>query len=476
MQKKDLFKRGFYISSKALEINVPGVSDWNSINIDGFFFGHHEKCNFFHSKNNGYSKYSHVFFGYPTDIDNPEYSPETIGEFSLYTLIEHGFEAYEKYIAYLGGRFLSVLINSKESQVVIHPDCHATYSCYYHRHGEDIVFSSHVNLLQQMFDLKIDETAAEIRKSKNYIAPGGKYNPGLLTPYENICLVFPNCKAEFNNIEKKFSHKRFYPFVSEGKVVNNNRCASDFPDLFEAHIKSIVKDNEFYISLTAGLDSRATFFASKNVSNINNIKSFTYFRGEKSSPSMIKDLVVASNLAFSICVPHKAVLVKDISYSSDFHKFYSEVFRRCARFPSLARAYNEELPHDILSLISTCSETGMAFYKKRDEKVITAELLARLYTPSSINKEKVVIDCFEDYISYVEFNSDRLGWLDPYDAFYWEHRNGKWASLWYSEADLSHFSVVPYNQRGVIEAMLSAPLVDRKEKRLIIDYISKNSF
>ncbi|NCC60771.1 MAG: hypothetical protein EOM12_07475 [Verrucomicrobiae bacterium] len=475
----NLFSRGFFISSNPLEPPIPEIKDWRLLEAGDFLFGFQEKCNVTITeampgaeKNN--SLY-HIFIGYPTDIDNHDYSPDKIGEKALYVYNCEGFDGYEKYIAYLGGRFLSVVVDTGLSRMTIHPDCHATYACYYSFSEDNVVFASHVNLLREMLNLEDDDIATSIIKSENYKSPGGKYYPGLLTPYKSASLLFPNCRIEFDKESKALTHKRFYPFMRNGKVVGNKKNKENFPHYLDANIKSIVKDKEFYISLTSGLDSRVTFLASLKTSALDKIRSFTYFRGEKSSEEQVKDLVTASELSFARKIPHKAVLIKSVDYSSGFHKFYAKSFKRCARFPSLARAYYEELPHDILSLVSTCSETGMAFYKKRDVNDISPSLLARLYTPSSVNKDPAVIKCFEDYIEATEFNNSRLGWLDPYDAFYWEHRNAKWASLWYSEADLAHFTVVPYNQRDIIESMLAAPFNERKEKKLLLDYLESQA-
>ena len=55
---------------------------------------------------------------------------------------------------------------------------------------------------------------------------------------------------------------------------------------------------------------------------------------------------------------------------------------------------------------------------------------------------------------------------DWHDMFYWEHRNSKWASLWYSEVDMTGFAIVPYNDRKLIEMMLSLPLEHRLSRTL----------
>ena len=182
---------------------------------------------------------------------------------------------------------------------------------------------------------------------------------------------------------------------------------------------------------------------------------------------MSHDLFQASERAYKAGIPHRVVDLKPLDATSSFHKMYSKSFRLGARFPSLAKAYYEDLPHDILSLVSTCSETGTVFYTERSNQNITPELLASKFSPSKIKDNPDVIKSFEEYIEHTMFTEEKLGGLDFYDVFYWEHRNAKWASLWYSEADLSHFTVVPFNQRTLIELMLSIPLEQRASKELL---------
>ncbi len=74
---------------------------------------------------------------------------------------------------------------------------------------------------------------------------------------------------------------------------------------------------------------------------------------------------------------------------------------------------------------------------------------------------------FEQYIRATEFTNDRIGAYDYHDLFYWEHRNSKWASIWYSEIDLSHRVLLPFNSRALIELMLALPFPERRDKVLL---------
>lgn len=461
---ESFFSRGYYVTKKSSNENV--LKEWSSLLVGGYRFKFHPKTEFYISQASGEEEYV-VFVGKPTCIENPSYSSHEICCKSAKILNDHGFNSFLHYVAYLGGRFLAFVIRNEVSLKVV-PDCHATYACYY----SDVdggSFASHVNLLGLVEGLPVNEKARSIVNSSEYKAPGGKYYPALMLPYEKALTLIPNCYIE-NSYSSGVTYSfRFYPFsntelhkdLSKSEIIRKFQCA------LLANLRGIVKDQNFYVSLTGGMDSGVALSSIINSELKSNAKAFTYFNASSPTEGAIKDVMAASGRAFSSGIQHKVLDLKPLDMSSTFHRMYSRSFKLGARFPSLARAYYEELPHDILSLVSTCSETGTAFYRNRDEKEISPEVLANKFSRSAVCKNRDVIESFSDYIDYTQFDKSSLGPIDFYDAFYWEHRNAKWASLWYAEADLSHFTVVPFNQRNIIELMLSLPLKEREEKDIL---------
>lgn len=83
-------------------------------------------------------------------------------------------------------------------------------------------------------------------------------------------------------------------------------------------------------------------------------------------------------------------------------------------------------------------------------------------------------EAFAEYADFACFQLGRLENFDPYDLFYWEHRNSRWLANRYHEADLGHRVLLPYNLRMIQEVMLSVPneyrLDQAFQKRLIEIY------
>ena len=71
-----------------------------------------------------------------------------------------------------------------------------------------------------------------------------------------------------------------------------------------------------------------------------------------------------------------------------------------------------------------------------------------------------------DYAEFTEFSEDKIKGFNFYDLFHWEHRLSKWASIGYSEYDLSVSTALPMNSRRMIEAMLSVSEAHQFDKSI----------
>ncbi len=457
----NIYARGYIVSNEELEL--PSGLSWSMSNVGGYFFYTHSKTAF-HEWASGTKNV--VIIGLASDIDDISLTTREITSKISSIYNKSGYSAAIEYIAYLGGRFLCFLIESGKTMQVI-PDCHATYACYYSQLTRP-VFCSHINLLAEVEGNEVNENARSIINSKEYVSPGGKYYPALMLPFKQTGIIFANNKLIHDFKGNKIVSERFYPFSESNFSVSdlNAEKVNEFNRILGQNLRAIVKDSIFHISLTGGNDSGVTLSAILREKLESQAKAFTYFNASRAT-DMAEDVFEASRRAYKAKISHKIVELKPLDISSDFHKQYSSSFRLGARYPSLARAYYEDLPHDILSLVSTCSETGTVFYTDRSDTDISARCLASKFTTSKVKDNPDVIESFEEYIEHTMFTKEKLGGLDFYDVFYWEHRNAKWASLWYSEADLSHFTVVPFNQRTLIELMLSIPLEQRASKELL---------
>lgn len=401
-----------------------------------------------------------ALIGRAFDLDAAQDRPGDIPLEIIRRFHARGLHAALEYIAYLAGRFVVFLLEGNSVHVV--PDCHATYSIYTGNLGDAPIFSSHWFLAAQVLGIEPSEKIREFMNSPDYVSPGGKYYPGTWTPYEGIRCVFPNCYGKWTS-SGTFEHRRFYPFEPLPKL-SVAEASRRFSVLLGLSMRRIADSNSL-ISLTGGLDS-LTSLASLDHSCPPGFSSFTYIRSQSPDANQIDDVVVANRVSNAIDLLHRVIPVHPVDFGSDFHRIYQKSFRDGARYPALARSYYECLPRDRTVIISTCAETGTVFYRHRDGSPLRPELLAGKFAQSKISSDIRLRECMEEYIDYTDFTESRLLNFEWEDIFYWEHRNAKWASLWYGEVDLSGFAIVPYNHRGLIEAMLAVPRVSRERKEI----------
>ena len=384
----------------------------------------------------------------------------------IFFKLHNSFEEALEYIQYLAGRYLIILYDDEALFVI--PDSHCTLGCYASQEKEIVV--SHFQLAKDYLHLAINELTQQIMKSPDYIAPGGKSLPALLTPCDDLFPLIANCYL-MKKDNQKFMHKRFYPTISlqeKFKNFTDDQKYEIFKETLINYLKLSYKPGISYISLTNGLDSRSVLAAA--ILAELKYDAFTYTREGKLS----KDALGASRLAYYTGYPHFLVILPTIDYSSQFYHLYRRNFSLSARFPSLAQAYYEQLPDHASVLISTISETGTCFYKDRKETEITASLLAKKWSYSKINKSESVIKSFENYIEYTQFFKDKILDYCFYDLFYWEHRNSRWANIWYQECDLSHEILLPFNARLINEIMLSFSEKKRREKYILLRLIEES--
>ena len=310
MNHDSIFSRGFYLSKERRSDDV--LKDWACAFVGGYVFQFHPKTSYYITQSTFGDK-SIIIIGLPVDLENINARGQEVTNKCSHILETSGFECAQRYVAYLGGRYLAFFISHNENICII-PDCHATYSCYYtEKNGGS--FSSHVNLLGKIENLNVNETARSIVNSPQYISPGGKYYPALLLPYENATTLLPNCRLENSLESSRIINKRFYPFsdIDLAPHLSKKELIFNFKQLLSLNIKGIVGDRDFYISLTGGMDSGVTLSSVINEGLNRNAKAFTYFNASAINTESVKDIMSASDRAFSNNIPYKVVNLKPLT-------------------------------------------------------------------------------------------------------------------------------------------------------------------
>ncbi|MFB7888855.1 hypothetical protein ACFCZ3_12515 [Cellulosimicrobium cellulans] len=405
-----------------------------------------------------------LVLGHINDLDSPANSSAVIANEIARRAGAAGLRDALDYVAYLGGRYLVVLVLPTETVVV--GDATGSRAAFSAVRDREWAVASHSVLAALALDRAPDSTARDIVLNESYISPGGKYYPALLTPFEGVRPVIANCYFSIS-LTGQTSHNRFYPRVEVRPSADLDETYNQWWAQFRLSAQLSAQHPEVGISLTAGLDSRMTLHAVGERLAKRGGFATTYHRFGGNSDSAVEDVVRANELAYSFRLPHRVVDIRTFDgFSSSEERAYAETFPRGAQFPSRAVAYMRAMMGGERLLFSTVAEIGTVFYKERENSAIHPAWLSGKFSTSPIRNDPRVLSAFEEYIDYTQMSHEVLHGLDVNDLFYWEHRNTKWAAVWYSECDLGHDVGLPFNNRRIIELMLSLPRPERENKYL----------
>jgi asparagine synthase (glutamine-hydrolysing) len=451
-----LFPRGYIVTDDA-SIGPPQDAPWSRIALSETVFAlAHPLTATAHYR----AGHAVLIVGHAFDLDAPRATGPAIARTVHKRFAKGGFEEALLYVAYLGGRHAVFIVADRNIYAI--PDCASTYAIFQHSSRRGFAFASNYNLLDDVLKLGPAKNIAAAMADPAYVSPQGTYYPAKWIPVRSVYPVIANCYAKYAQKKGRMTHKRFYPFAPLPRLGVDDGLER-FRDRFLLHVACMSRRQRIALPLTAGLDSRTTFAALRHLRRHRDLTTFSYMR--LNSPTEFEDVVGGNRVSFEAGVLHRVVPMRPVDPVGKFHKMFARSFRRGSVFESRAEALWHHIPHDRLMLLSVVAEVGGAFYQTRDAP-LDARTLARKFTTSGFNKDPRLVEAFEAYIDYTQLRTDRIANFDFYDLFYWEHRLTKWGALFFSELNLSHDVISPFNQRGIVEAMLSVDLEERKAATL----------
>jgi hypothetical protein len=294
--------------------------------------------------------------------------------------------------------------------------------------------------------------------------------PGLYTPYKEVSILSPNTLIDIN--ERKI--KRFFPREKLKKQKINDELIKNIADILKNTFNVLAKKYKLAVSLTGGIDTRLTLASSKTYKD--KITYFTYVFDNDAGH--YDDLKIAREISKITKIKHEEYII-----NSTEHEEYLDLFNRNCSFlrsekqGKLAYAIYKKYPKNHLHIKSTVSEIGEGFYFRHFPpipavKIFLPQILTYFYRTNK--KSHFTKNAFKDFIRITNFNEILKYNYNYYDMFYWEHRNGCWQSLQNQDFNISHDIFIIYNNRYILNKLLSVPIKNRIECTLqfkIIDYM-----
>lgn len=459
------FRRGWILTPR--NSNTPLPDEWSATTLGHYRLDLHPSTRCSRTETHSWSI---ALIGYPIDLTLATSDSTTIGERIASKLGEDGLSsAALRYIAYLGGRFVTIAVEKHTTKVWAVPDATASMPIFWSReHLASPILASHSRLIANHLKLPPDERARRLLESaKRLGAPGTIYLPGALTHWSHVKQVLANHYLDAFSTPPR--QKRFYPFHDTSLSRNPETAYNAFVELFERHVGIICQLGKPGISLTGGRDSQCTLAAALPYITPQTYV-WTFHKSTSFHQGIDDDLKRAHSLSRQLGLNHTKV---DVSLDPDpsFEAAFTTTMGHGHQMRRLPEAYNQQIPEDVIELNSMVAETGTGFYKRRDEAEISAERLALLYSRSDFGRSDEVVQAYEEYISDADFSLRQISPLDYHDIFYWENRIGRWGAQRIQEVDMTHLVMLPFNSRGIIEALMVPEFAKRADKQALTRYI-----
>ena len=461
-----LFRRGYLITTnKDLKINdYPFLNMWDEFNIKQYkIFVHKEQD--FHSKMN-YMDMNAVIIGHAYNPFDMKYNEEDLLKDCIEAYHESKEKFFEKVNEFTGIYLIVIFYNNK---IICVQDCGGMKSCYFGKIDGQVYITSHVQLVADLCDLKMNKTIEKLISTKCYNI-GNRYLPGNMTPYTGLKRLGPNTYLEYN--QKDFKINRFYPIKAHKEIKNEQEFNKEIDSIVDIMHKNCIlatlKWKKPAISLSGGVDSKTTLSVANGLYDKFCLYSFQCKESE----------ILDSNAAHKICEkigqPHKIYKIPE--NNKDIEDF--EIMKKIINHNT---AYIMNIPnHEIrkyiflyrledfdIELKSWISEIGRVYIERRFgmemPDIFNARHLSAIQTrwfahPILMRESD---NYYRQYLIETELNN-KLYNYEHADMIYWEIRMGSWGTNVISSLDIGNKVTMPFNNRNLIEKFLEFSHDDRK--------------
>lgn len=274
---------------------------------------------------------------------------------------------------------------------------------------------------------------------------------GNKTIYRNCYHLLPNNYLIFN----KFESHRFAPI---NKLLSENKSSllEKSALLIEGSIETVVKRENVWQALTAGWDSRVLLAASRKYSQA--IKYFVDRKGQISQwhPDISIPKRLSKKLGFDLHIINSTE-----NPSGIFITLLSKNVTGARVLPKTRSIYANFLSQNpIIKINGNGSEICRNFYNKSGDLSDTDYnyiYLAKIFGYDKSRFAERELNEWKNQIMQPGNNNVRI-----LDLLYWEQRLGNWGAQFPAEQDIANEEFSPFNNRLLIQTLLSVPIEFRK--------------
>lgn len=456
-----LYERGFFVTDHEIDDRgYPFFGLWKRKEIFGYSVLVSPEQMFFvqREENSALVLIGHAFD--PVRIQKSE--TEILTELSV--LWNSKVEAFWNRICDLSGNY--TLLRVSNSGIMIVGDATGMQTTFYCYKDGFTYISSHTNCIGDVLDLAWDPYVQKLTCYRFFRLFGNSL-PGDLTQFHEVKRLVPN---HYVNLENgRFASHRFY--WPSKKQVTNEEIVEQVSHLLNNSMDLIVQKWERpAISMTGGCDSKTTLSCAKGY--YDKYRYYSYI----SSDSEKVDALAAHRICEEMGLKHTihTISEQDADYP-DAEIVRTLIFWNAGgictpnRNDVRKRCYFMKCNDFDVEVKSWASEIGRAYYSKRFAgrtnfgQKPTPRKCTTMYKVFFHNR-RLVRDTdrvFAEYLNHY-FEQAKENPVEWQEQFFWEFRVASWNGLVITgEHTITDTIVIPYNNRRILELLLSAPIEDR---------------
>lgn len=389
----------------------------------------------------------------------------------LGSLLEKGFgeTLFWEELNELTGVFTLIYMDSAGKYIVGDSTCMQTV--FYSQKEGHTYISSHTNLLGDLLGLHWDPYVKELSEYRFFPMLGNEL-PGDITQFQEVKRLVPNHYVKFgkSGIEKK----RFY--FPHTLSMNQENVVEQAAAILHRNLELIsAKWNKPAISMTGGCDSKTTLACATGLYDKFSYFSYTSSESENVDAKAAHQICEALQLNHQIYeIPQEDTAFSNIEEIRTILEWNTGDIIPVNRNDVRKRAFFTDSEDFDVEVKSWASEIGRAYYSKRFHgrknfgKKPTPRKCTTVYK-FFLHNRKLVKQTDEIFKKYLKeyFQQTEKNPVEWQEQLFWEYRVPSWNGLVITGEHRYSFDItIPYNNRRLLELLLSVPMEDRIQDKI----------
>ncbi|MCB0395331.1 MAG: hypothetical protein KDD36_01680 [Flavobacteriales bacterium] len=413
---------------------------WKHTTIGDYTVQAHPLATLTHIRSEG-SDTELTMVGYILDPQRPEDSNEDI----LHALAKDAsLESLSERLYPYTGRF--VLIARVERSYYLFHDACGLRSVFYTYKNDKLFAASQPLLIGKQVPLEKGKQFTDYQNSSYKKQTIEHWMPAGCSLYESVKNLVPNHYLDVANRVQV----RFWPVKRIGQV-SMEEGVEKASELLAKTMIAYRTRFKLAVTTTAGNDSRAILSASKAIAGDVFFYTLKYRNLSPDSNEIKLPRKLLGNLGYQHHV---------IDCSQSIAPEFKTIYEKNTDMPHwndwglIAGGMRKDYPADHVSIKGNCAEVGRCFYYKQGLHPTVRSYEYILDLIPGWGKIPFVKARVAEWFEEMKPISKNYGY-QVLDMFYWEHRMGSWQAQSQLESDLVYESGTPFNNRQLLDVILS---------------------